>query len=119
MVDAGNLIWIDLEMTGLDTGTDTIIEIATIVTDANLNELADGPVLTHWRVGSSVGGIDFEQDLLLYRGLAGIEAPRPFPVVYRFIPLLLIGVQFTHPVEGAGIFGIESQRLLELQPSPA
>jgi len=40
-----NLIWIDLEMTGLDTEVDTIIEIATIVTDKHLNELAEGPVL--------------------------------------------------------------------------
>ncbi|UNU72956.1 oligoribonuclease [Moraxella nasovis] len=38
------LIWIDLEMTGLDTMTDEIIEIATIVTDDNLNILAEGPV---------------------------------------------------------------------------
>ena len=40
-----NLIWIDLEMTGLDTQNDSIIEIATIVTDLNLNELAEGPVI--------------------------------------------------------------------------
>jgi oligoribonuclease len=40
-----NLVWIDLEMTGLDTVTDRIIEIATIVTDQNLNEIAVGPVL--------------------------------------------------------------------------
>jgi len=38
-----NLIWIDLEMTGLDTVNDTIIEIATLVTDAELNLLAEGP----------------------------------------------------------------------------
>ena len=38
-----NLIWIDLEMTGLDTRSDTIIEIATLVTDEHLNELAQGP----------------------------------------------------------------------------
>ena len=39
----GRLIWIDLEMTGLDTDHDSVIEIATIVTDANLNVLAEGP----------------------------------------------------------------------------
>jgi len=38
-----NLIWIDLEMTGLDTGNDSILEIATVVTDKNLNLLAEGP----------------------------------------------------------------------------
>jgi len=40
-----NLIWIDLEMTGLDTNNDSIIEIATIVTDGNLNILAEGPIV--------------------------------------------------------------------------
>lgn len=39
------LIWIDLEMTGLDTDADDILEIATIVTDAQLNILAEGPEL--------------------------------------------------------------------------
>jgi oligoribonuclease len=37
------LIWIDLEMTGLDTGNDSILEIATVVTDRNLKLLAEGP----------------------------------------------------------------------------
>ncbi|NUW68724.1 oligoribonuclease [Vibrio coralliilyticus] len=40
-----NLIWIDLEMTGLDPETHKVIEIATIVTDSELNILAEGPVL--------------------------------------------------------------------------
>ncbi len=42
---ADKLIWIDLEMTGLDTDTDHIIEIATIVTDAQLEVVAEGPML--------------------------------------------------------------------------
>jgi oligoribonuclease len=41
---AQRLIWLDLEMTGLDPQNDSILEVATIVTDAQLNELAVGPV---------------------------------------------------------------------------
>ena len=40
-----NLIWIDLEMTGLVPEKDNIIEIATVVTDAELNVIAEGPSL--------------------------------------------------------------------------
>jgi len=40
-----NLVWIDMEMTGLDPDRDRVIELAAIVTDANLNVLAEGPVL--------------------------------------------------------------------------
>jgi oligoribonuclease len=43
--DPRNLVWIDLEMTGLDPDTDHIIEIATIVTDHQLNVLEEGPAL--------------------------------------------------------------------------
>jgi oligoribonuclease len=43
--DPENLIWIDLEMTGLDPDTDRIIEIATVVTDKQLEVLAEGPVM--------------------------------------------------------------------------
>ncbi len=42
---ADNLIWVDLEMTGLNPATDYIIEIATIITDSQLNILAEGPVM--------------------------------------------------------------------------
>ncbi len=53
-----NLIWIDLEMTGLDTQSDTIIEIATIVTDKYLSELAVGPVLAIHQPESVMDAMD-------------------------------------------------------------
>ncbi len=44
-VDSSNLVWIDMEMTGLEPETDVVLEIATIVTDKDLNIIAEGPVL--------------------------------------------------------------------------
>lgn len=41
----GNLVWLDMEMSGLDPETDRVLEIATIVTDAHLNVLAEGPTI--------------------------------------------------------------------------
>jgi len=58
MQDANNLIWIDLEMTGLDTFNDKIIEIATIMTDAQLNILAEGPVLAIHQSDEALNGMD-------------------------------------------------------------
>ena len=43
--DQNNLVWIDLEMTGLDPDRDGVIEIAIVVTDSQLNTLAEAPVL--------------------------------------------------------------------------
>ncbi|MBX9706252.1 MAG: oligoribonuclease [Gammaproteobacteria bacterium] len=53
-----NLIWIDLEMTGLDTQYDHIIEIATIVTDKHLNILAEGPVLALYQPEGVLNAMD-------------------------------------------------------------
>jgi oligoribonuclease len=57
-VDNSRLIWIDLEMTGLDTLNDHIIEIATVVTDKDLNVLAEGPVLAIHQPESVLAGMD-------------------------------------------------------------
>src|SRR5437868_10135004 len=56
--DSTRLIWIDLEMTGLKTDTDHIIEIATVVTDKHLNTLAEGPVLAIHQSGATLDAMD-------------------------------------------------------------
>jgi len=53
-----NLIWIDLEMTGLDVKHDRIIEIATVVTDAQLNVVAEGPVIAIHQSDKLLAGMD-------------------------------------------------------------
>jgi oligoribonuclease len=58
VIDEHNLIWIDLEMTGLIPDTDVIIEIATIVTDSNLNTLAEGPVIAVHQSDQILSGMD-------------------------------------------------------------
>ena len=52
------LIWLDLEMTGLDTTTDRIIEIATVVTDNQLNIIAEGPMLAIHQLQATLDEMD-------------------------------------------------------------
>ena len=56
--DPTRLIWIDLEMTGLKTDTDHIIEIATVVTDKHLNILGQGPVLAIHQSDATLEAMD-------------------------------------------------------------
>jgi oligoribonuclease len=56
--NSNNLIWIDLEMTGLDPQRDAIIEIATVVTDGQLNVLAEGPVFAIHQPDDILAGMD-------------------------------------------------------------
>ncbi|MCQ9731166.1 oligoribonuclease [Pseudomonas aeruginosa] len=58
MQNPQNLIWIDLEMTGLDPDRDVIIEMATIVTDSDLNALAEGPVIAIHQPEEILAGMD-------------------------------------------------------------
>ncbi len=56
--DVQNLIWIDLEMTGLNPETDLIIEIATIITDKDLNILAEGPAIAVHQSDAALSAMD-------------------------------------------------------------
>ena len=58
MQNPQNLIWIDLEMTGLDPDNDVIIEMATIVTNSQLNVLAEGPVIAVHQSDEVLAGMD-------------------------------------------------------------
>ena len=58
MQNPNNLIWVDLEMTGLNPNTDRVIEIATIVTDSQLNVLEEGPVLAIHQSDEVLAGMD-------------------------------------------------------------
>ncbi len=54
----GNLVWMDLEMTGLDPEHDVILEVASIVTDADLNVIAEGPVIAIARTEAELAVMD-------------------------------------------------------------
>ena len=54
----GNLVWVDMEMTGLDSQRDQILEIATLITDSQLNILAEGPNLAIHQPEEVLNGMD-------------------------------------------------------------
>ncbi|MEX2476510.1 oligoribonuclease [Marinobacter sp.] len=58
MADVNNLVWIDLEMTGLDPEKEKIIEMAAIVTDSELNLVAEGPVIAIHQPDSLLSAMD-------------------------------------------------------------
>src|SRR5687768_409539 len=56
--DSNNLIWIDMEMSGLSPETDHILEVALVVTDSQLNVLAEAPVLVLYQTEAVLDGMD-------------------------------------------------------------
>ncbi len=57
-VDDGNLIWLDMEMTGLDPERERIIEVAVVVTDSQLNTIAEGPTLAIHQSDAQLDAMD-------------------------------------------------------------
>ena len=53
-----NLIWLDMEMSGLNTEADKVLELATIVTDPHLNIIAEGPVIVIHQAEEVLNGMD-------------------------------------------------------------
>jgi oligoribonuclease len=56
--DQNNLAWLDMEMTGLDPDRDRIIEMAIVITDSQLNTVAESPVLVLHQADSVLAGMD-------------------------------------------------------------
>ncbi len=56
--DSNNLIWVDMEMTGLNPDADRIIEVALVITDSQLNTVAEGPVLVVHQADEILDGMD-------------------------------------------------------------
>ena len=74
-IHRNNMVWIDMEMTGLDPEKDKILEIATIITDGNLNILAEGPDLVIHQPVSILKGMDqWNQDHHGKSGLIAMDA---------------------------------------------
>jgi len=97
---ATNLIWIDLEMTGLDTTADRIIEIATIVTDTDLQEIAAGPVIAIHQPDSVLEGMD-EWNTRQHRESGLIDRVRSSDVTVEQAEQRTLGFLRQHVNEGA------------------
>ncbi len=76
--DNNNLIWVDMEMTGLSPDTDCIIEVALVITDSQLNTIAEGPVLVVHQPDEVLNGMDkWNQSTHSKSGLIGkVKASR-------------------------------------------
>lgn len=56
--DANNLIWVDMEMSGLDPDIERVLEVAVVITDSNLNTVAEGPVVVVHQPDSLLDAMD-------------------------------------------------------------
>ena len=81
-----NLIWIDLEMTGLDPEKEKIIEIATIITDSDLNVIAEGPNIAIHQSNEVLDSMD-EWNVNQHNSSGLIDAVRTSTVSYTHLTL--------------------------------
>ena len=80
-VSAQNLVWIDMEMTGLDPEENVVLEIATIVTDKDLNVLAEGPVIAIHQSEEELGKMDdWNVNTHTKSGSRRVNTTRPRPL---------------------------------------
>ena len=99
-LNSDNLIWIDLEMTGLDTKADRIIEIATIVTDSSLRILAEGPVVAIHQDESVLGAMD-EWNRTTHGGTGLLQRVRDSRITARDAEMRTLDFLEQHAVAGA------------------
>ena len=97
---ADNLIWIDLEMTGLDTQSDRIIEIATIVTDSSLRTVAEGPVIAIHQDDAVLGAMD-EWNRTTHGGTGLLQRVRDSLVTAKDAEMRTLDFLAQHAVAGA------------------
>ena len=95
-----NLVWIDLEMTGLDTNHDHIIEIATIVTDSQLELVAEGPVIAIHQPETVLAGMD-EWNRRTHGESGLVERVRQSAASVRDAELRTLEFLRSHAAEGA------------------
>jgi len=100
ILKSDNLIWIDLEMTGLDTQADRIIEIATIVTDSSLNVLAEGPVLAIHQDEEVLAAMD-EWNRTTHGGTGLLQRVRDSRLAAADAEAQTLGFLLIHAVAGA------------------
>lgn len=96
---ASNLIWIDLEMTGLNPEKDRIIEMATIVTDSNLNVIAEGPVFAIHQSNELLEGMD-EWNTKQHNGSGLVERVKASEISEKMAEAETLAFLRNHTVDG-------------------
>ena len=103
--DQNNLIWIDMEMTGLSPETDRIIEVAIVITDSNLNTVAEAPTLVVHQSDERLAGMDnWNKSTHAKSGL--IDKVKASPLEERAVELRMLDFLKLHvPKSGSPMCG--------------